>query len=95
LPAKSYSILVLPFLLAVLMVSTFKYHALKEVSSKQGTPFWFLVAVVTGLVLIFIYPEVVMFIFAALYVMWGMAEGFIRYRNDQRRKQIEEKEIEG
>lgn len=93
LPAKSYSILVLPALLAVLMVSTFKYRALKEVSSKQGTPFWFLVAVVIGLVLIFMYPEIVMFIFSAIYVLWGMAEGFLKFRSN-RKLRVTDEEME-
>ncbi|MBI4844304.1 MAG: CDP-diacylglycerol--serine O-phosphatidyltransferase [Nitrospirae bacterium] len=78
IPDKNVFILVLPFILAALMVSTFKYHGLKEVSAKQGTPFWLLVAVVTGLVLIFMYPEVVMFILSACYVIWGVTEGFIK-----------------
>jgi len=93
LPAKSYSILVLPFLLAVLMVSTFKYHALKDVSSKEGTPFKFLVAVVTVMVLIFINPHVFMFIFSAIYVSWGIAEGFLKLRGGHAEKPKKEKEI--
>lgn len=83
-PPKSYSILVLPILLAALMVSTFTYHGIKEVSTKQGTPFLFLVAVVTALVLIFIYPEIVMFILSAIYISWGLLEGLYRFITGRR-----------
>ena len=76
------------------MVSTFKYHALKEISSKQGTPFKFLVAVVTVMVLIFINPHVFMFIFSAVYVSWGIAEGFLRLRGGRAEKPIEGNEME-
>jgi CDP-diacylglycerol--serine O-phosphatidyltransferase len=72
---KNLMILFLPFTLAALMVSTFRYHGLKEISSKKRMPFWLLVAVVTALVLIFMYPEVVLFIFSSVYVLWGIVEG--------------------
>ncbi|MBI4847119.1 MAG: CDP-diacylglycerol--serine O-phosphatidyltransferase [Nitrospirae bacterium] len=83
-PLKSYTLMVLPFLLAALMVSTFTYHGIKEVSTKQGTPFWFLVGVVTALAFIFMYPEIVMFILSAIYVAWGLLEGFYRLSKGKR-----------
>jgi len=77
MPAKNYIMLFLPFLLAALMVSTLKYHGLKEIDPKSRKPFWLLVAVVMALVLIFIHPEVVIFIFAISYMFWGIIEGII------------------
>lgn len=87
LPDKNLMILFLPFILAALMVSTFRYHALKEITSKKRMPFWQLVAVVTALVLIFMYPEVVMFIFSAIYVLWGIIEGSVLFYRKRRLKE--------
>jgi len=75
LPGKNVIILFLPFLLAALMVSTLKFHGLKEINFKERKPFWLLVVIVTAFVLIFIYPEIVMFVFAIVYVIWGIIEG--------------------
>lgn len=77
-------IFLLPFILAVLMVSTFRYHALKEITSKKRMPFRLLVAVVTALVLIFMYPEFVMFIFSIIYISSGIVEGTILFYRKRR-----------
>jgi CDP-diacylglycerol--serine O-phosphatidyltransferase len=81
LPGKNYIILFLPFLLAALMVSTLKFHGLKEINFKERKPFWLLVVIVTAFLLIFMYPEIVMFVFAIIYVIWGIIEGtYIIYK---------------
>jgi CDP-diacylglycerol--serine O-phosphatidyltransferase len=76
---RNIVILLVPFILAGLMVSTFRYHGLKEISSKKRMPFWLLVAVVTALVLIFMYPEIVLFLFSSVYIGSGLIEGGILY----------------
>jgi CDP-diacylglycerol--serine O-phosphatidyltransferase len=76
---RNIIILLVPFVLAGLMVSTFRYHGLKEISSKKRMPFWLLVAVVTALVLIFMYPEVVLFLFSSVYIASGLIERSILY----------------
>lgn len=72
---KNYFVLFLPFLLAVLMVSTLRFHGLKEIDFRKRKPFWLLVAIVVAFVLIFMYPEIVIFIFSIIYVAWGILEG--------------------
>jgi CDP-diacylglycerol--serine O-phosphatidyltransferase len=72
---KNYVILFITFVLAVLMVSTFRFHGMKEVDFKKRKPFWLLVVIVLAIVLIFMYPEIVIFIFSILYVFWGICEG--------------------
>jgi CDP-diacylglycerol--serine O-phosphatidyltransferase len=72
---KNYIFLFLPFLLAVLMVSTMRFHALKEINFKERKPFWLLVVIGAAFVLIFMYPEIVIFIFSIIYVLWGIIEG--------------------
>lgn len=87
LEGRNIIILLLPFLLAGLMVSTFRYHGLKEISSKKRMPFWLLVAVVTALVLISMYPEIVLFFFSSVYILWGIIEGsFLLYKQKKFRR---------
>ena len=88
LTERNYIILFLPFLLAALMVSTLRFHGLKEINFKERKPFWLLVVIVTAFVLIFMFPEIVIFIFAITYVIWGIAEGtylFQKKRNVKRK----------
>ncbi len=77
LSGKNYFILLLTFFLAILMVSTLRYHGIKELSSKKRMPFGLLVAVVLTIVLIFMYPEIVIFIFSVGYMVWGIVESAI------------------
>jgi CDP-diacylglycerol--serine O-phosphatidyltransferase len=77
LEERNYIILLIPFLLALLMVSTIRYHSLKEIDPKRRKPFWLLVAIVSAFVLIFMYPEIVIFIFSLSYMLWGIIEYLI------------------
>ncbi len=78
----------LPFLLAVLMVSMLKFHGLKELGSKKRKPFWLLLVIVVAIVLIIMYPEIVIFIFAITYVTWGIVEGTYLLHKKRRLKDI-------
>jgi CDP-diacylglycerol--serine O-phosphatidyltransferase len=81
---KSYIVLFLPFFLALLMVSTLRYHGLKEVDLRKRKPFWLLVAIVAVFVLIFMYPEVVIFLLAISYMMWGIVENAIIFHRKRK-----------
>lgn len=84
---RIYPILLLTFLLAALMVSTLRFHGMKELDFKKRRPFWLLVLIVVAFVLIFMYPEIVLFSFAILYVMWGVVEGsYVIHKNRSLRK---------
>ncbi|MBI4698481.1 MAG: CDP-diacylglycerol--serine O-phosphatidyltransferase [Nitrospirae bacterium] len=76
---KNYLMLVLPFLLAALMVSTLRYHGLKEIDPKRRKPFWILVAVVAFIWLILMFPEYVIFIFSMSYMFWGIIENAVLF----------------
>lgn len=78
---RNFLVLLLPFVLAILMVSTLRYHSLKEIDAKRRKPFWLLVVLVVAFVLILMYPEIVIFLFAFLYMIWGIVENFIIYRS--------------
>ena len=88
LAGRNYLFLFLPFLLAVLMVSTLKFHGLKEIDFRKRKPFWLLVAIVAAFVLIIMHPEIVLFLFAIIYVMWGIIEGTYIIHKKRRYKEI-------
>jgi CDP-diacylglycerol--serine O-phosphatidyltransferase len=48
---------------------------MKEINFRERKPFWLLVVIVIAFVLIFIYPEIVIFVFSIIYVTWGIVEG--------------------
>jgi CDP-diacylglycerol--serine O-phosphatidyltransferase len=70
------------------MVTTLRFHALKEIDFKKRKPFWLLVAIGTALVLIIMYPEIVIFIFAITYVLWGIIEGSYIIHKKRKYKEI-------
>lgn len=80
LAGRNYIILVLPFLLAALMVSTLRFHGIKELDFKTRKPFWLLVVIVVAFVLVFMNPEILLFIFSIIYVIWGIIEGTMLFR---------------
>lgn len=81
LMGRNVFILLFPVILSVLMVSTIRYHGLKEIDPKRRKPFSILVAVVGAIVLIFMYPHVVIFLFSVGYMMSGIIEsGITVYR---------------
>jgi CDP-diacylglycerol--serine O-phosphatidyltransferase len=85
---KNYIVIFLPFLLAVLMVTTLKFHGLKEIDFKKRKPFSLLVAIGTAIVLIAMYPEIVIFLFAITYVLWGIIEGTYIIHKKRKYKEI-------
>ncbi len=87
---KTHEILFLTFLLAVLMVSTLRFHGMKEFDFKKRKPFWLLVVIVVAFVLIFMYPEIVIFLFAIIYVSWGIVEGTYIIHKKRKRKGVSE-----
>jgi CDP-diacylglycerol--serine O-phosphatidyltransferase len=85
-PVKNYFILICTLLLAMLMVSTLRYHGAKELNFRERKPFWILVAIVIVLVLIVMHPPIALFFFAMIYLIGGIIENIILYY--RRRKQI-------
>ncbi len=78
-PVKNYFILVFTFFLAVLMVSTLRFHGAKELDFSKRKPFWILVAIVIVFVLIVIHPPIALFIFAMIYLIGGIIENIVLY----------------
>ncbi|MDI6890329.1 MAG: CDP-diacylglycerol--serine O-phosphatidyltransferase [Thermodesulfovibrionales bacterium] len=86
LPAKNYFILIFTIFLAVLMVSTLRFHGAKELDFSKRKPFWILVAIVIVLVVIVIHPPIALFLFAMTYLIGGIIENVFLYY--KKRKQI-------
>jgi len=92
---KNYFILFLSYMLAFLMVSTLKYHGIKEIDLRKRKPFSILIIIVLALVIIVIHPPIMLFIFSMIYVLWGLIEGVINYQKKIRAKRsiVQEKKV--
>ena len=78
---QNYVFLVLALLLGLLMVSTVRYHSLKEVMMMKGKkPFWALVVVVIIVFLVLVNPPRTIFIASSLYLLSGLLEAGYRLR---------------
>jgi CDP-diacylglycerol--serine O-phosphatidyltransferase len=83
---RSVFVLVLTFALALLMVSTLKFHGLKEIDISKRKPFWLLVALVLVIAVVALNPEVSLFGFAMLYLVEGIIENAVIFARDVKRK---------
>jgi len=80
-PEKNVFMLILTVFLSILMVSRLRFHGLKEIDFRRRKPFWFLVAIVGAIVAFVIHPPVALFIFAMIYLAWGIIENiYLIYR---------------
>lgn len=87
--ARSLFALVLTFSLSVLMVSTLRFHGLKEIDFKKRKPFWLLVAIVVGFVAMAMHPELTMFPVAMLYLSVGIIENIYLFARRRKQKRHE------
>ncbi|MCE5194125.1 MAG: CDP-diacylglycerol--serine O-phosphatidyltransferase [Nitrospiraceae bacterium] len=69
--------LTITMLLSLLMVSTFRYHGIKEVDFKERKPFWALIVFVLFLFMLLVRPSITIFIFAMSYLIWGIIENIL------------------
>jgi CDP-diacylglycerol--serine O-phosphatidyltransferase len=84
---KNYFAITLTFALALLMVSTIRYHSLKELDLKRRKPFRYLIIFATICFLIVSNPPVVIFISSALYMISGPGEWvFLAYKKKRMKK---------
>lgn len=72
--SKSILILIQTFIVALLMVSTLRFHSLKEIDMKKRKPFGILVVFVVLLASVLMYPEVMIFSLSILYLSIGLIE---------------------
>lgn len=84
LPVKNIFILIFTIFLAILMVSTLRFHSLKEINFGKRKPFWILVAIVVVFAIVIIHPPVALFVFAMLYLIEGILENIYLYFRKQK-----------
>lgn len=92
-PDKNVLLLVITILLSLLMVSTIRYHGLKEIDFKERKPFWFLIVFVIVLFILFIHPSTAIFIFAMAYLASGIIESSYHFATRKTVKQTGEQAV--
>ena len=90
LPEKHVFFPALTITLALLMVSTLRYHGLKEVDFKEKKPFWVLIVFVLVLFVLLIHPSTAIFLFAMAYLVWGIIENSMLIIKKRRQKREEQ-----
>jgi CDP-diacylglycerol--serine O-phosphatidyltransferase len=85
-PQKNIWILLLTVCLALLMVSTLKFHGLKEIDFSKRKPFWILVVIVFVFVLVVVHPSAALFVFAMVYLAWGIIENAYLFNRNRKKK---------
>jgi len=85
-PDRNYFILFFTIFLSALMVSTMKFHGLKELDLRKRKPFKILVAFVLVLTVIVMHPEISLFLFAMIYLIGGIIENIVLYGKKSKRK---------
>ena len=90
-PEKNIFFPLITIFLSLLMVSTLRYHGLKEIDFREKKPFWFLIVFVVILFVLFIHPAPAIFIFAMAYLIWGIIENIVLFLKKRRlKKQAEQ-----
>jgi CDP-diacylglycerol---serine O-phosphatidyltransferase len=90
-PEKNIFVLLLTICLALLMVSTLKFHGLKEIDFGKRKPFWILVAFVLIIAVMVIHPAIALFVFAMIYLAEGLLENIYLYYRKRKKATAEVK----
>ena len=75
---RNPGLLAMTFLLAFVMVSTFKYRSFKDLDFRERLPFGYLVAGVSLIVIVALRPEVMIFALFLTYAVLGAVFGVLR-----------------
>lgn len=94
-PDKNIFFPIITILLSLLMVSTVRYHGLKEIDFRERKPFWVLIVFVMVLFILFVHPSTAIFIFAMVYLFWGIIENMVLFLRKRRLKEIQEQVSSG
>lgn len=90
LPEKNIFFPFITILLSLLMVSTLRYHGLKEIDFRERKPFWFLIVFVLILFGLLIHPSSAIFVFAMAYLLWGIIENIYLFITRKRSRAPEQ-----
>jgi CDP-diacylglycerol--serine O-phosphatidyltransferase len=87
-PVANLGLLLMTFLLAFVMVSTFRYRSFKDLDLKERHPFRYLVIGVALLVVVALKPEVNLFIMFLTYAVLGALFGVFRWGKSARKFKV-------
>ena len=90
IPDKNIFFPVITIVLSLLMVSTLRYHGLKELDFRERKPFWVLILFVLVLFIMLIHPSTAIFIFSMLYLVWGLVENVFLFFKRRRMKHADQ-----
>ena len=80
-PAGSIMVFILTIVISLLMISTLRFHGVKELDLRKRKPFWVLVFFVLIIFFILLHPPSALFFFAMAYLFWGIIENtYLIYR---------------
>jgi CDP-diacylglycerol--serine O-phosphatidyltransferase len=85
---KNLLVLVMTYVLSILMVSTLRFHGLKEIDFSKRKPFWLLAAIVMVFGVVIIHPETALFVFAMIYLVGGLIENAYLFARKKGKKKI-------
>jgi CDP-diacylglycerol--serine O-phosphatidyltransferase len=90
-PEKNLFILFLTGLTSLLMVSTLRFHGLKEINLRSRRPLWFLLGFILIMLVIVVHPPVALFVFAMAYLIIGIIENIFLFFKKRRKVHEENK----
>lgn len=85
-PSKFWLFPALTMSIALFMVSTLRFHGLKEIDFREKKPFWVLILFVFVLFAMATEPNYAIFIFAMIYLSWGVIENSILFLRRRKTK---------
>ncbi|MBI5102352.1 MAG: CDP-diacylglycerol--serine O-phosphatidyltransferase [Nitrospirae bacterium] len=88
-PARHIFYPVFTIVLSLLMVSTLRFHGLKEIDFREKKPFSVLIVFVLILFVFLIHPSSAVFIFAMVYLVWGIIENAFLFIAKMKMKRLE------
>ncbi|MHB8882660.1 MAG: CDP-diacylglycerol--serine O-phosphatidyltransferase [Thermodesulfovibrionales bacterium] len=89
-PSKNIFYPIFTIILSLLMVSTLRFHGIKEIDFREKKPFWVLIVFVMVLFVFLIHPSSALFIFAMAYLVWGIIENIVMFVKKVRMKQADQ-----
>jgi CDP-diacylglycerol--serine O-phosphatidyltransferase len=94
-PDKHVFYPIFTIVLSLLMVSTLRFHGLKEIDFKEKKPFWVLIVFVIVLFFLLVHPQAAIFVFAMAYLFWGIIENTVLVMKRRREKAKEQQDETG
>ena len=77
---RNWLFLVMTYVVGLLMISTIKFHSLKELNVHNRRPFWMLLVAVVLIVAVALHPPIVLFSISIGYLVWAILEFLLTFK---------------